>query len=828
MILNESGEGIDLGSHILIHEYLGDCYRGINDYLQALGHYTKALAIVKKEKTKNLLKEEINFHCEIGECYRFLFKEKESIRHLNIAFDLTASLPEREKQIRMTQIHENMGLAYNYFDNYQKAIYHFKSSISLAVQVYGKHSKRAAMNTDLLGNSYYYLKDYPQAIRYFEEAASILKKDYSSNQFLISGIHSKIGACYTNLEQYEKATHFHDLSIKELDFDPGRDYPFEILRFDRSHLLITLYFKAKNHQKAYEAGWGIDQLYEASRWFDWCIELIGYINSTFEESGSKQYLLARFYYIFEAAINSRYHLYQETDSLRHLGQAFGLAERSKALLLKEAMQLAGAAIELDIPESLLEEERRLKKAIIERENARYERRQRAGEAEEAVHELNSEIFDLREAYRRVMDSIQQRYPESYRLRYATEPLRPEQVQAELLAPEQGLVQYFVGEDNIFVFVISREKAAMHRLLKGEGFEDAVHAFRESIYSWSRFREDTLGRQYADLAYQLYQKLVEPVAPQLPERLIIIPDGLLEHLPFEALLLEPVGPGSLPYSSYPYLIRKYQLSYAHSARLLREMKAGRRQAPRPWVLAFAPSFQDAPGQDSSLAVRRRSLGKLTGNTTEVQAIKRLWRTRICKGQDATRERFLADAPHYGILHLATHAKANDEEGEYSYLAFTELPDTIQNELLYVKDLYSLRLNADMVVLSACESGVGELRRGEGVISLARGFAHAGARSLATTLWRVSDQESARLMGLFYEQLKEGRAKDEAMRNAKLQFLAQSGPELAHPFFWAAFTLTGDMAPLEAREGGGIFPAWVFALFIGLFVFLALRFAKRKTS
>lgn len=427
-----------------------------------------------------------------------------------------------------------------------------------------------------------------------------------------------------------------------------------------------------------------------------------------------------------------------------------------------------------------------------------------------------------------MDSIQQHYPESYRLRYATEPLRPEQVQAELLAPEQGLVQYFVGEDNIFVFVISREKAAMHRLPKGEGFEDAVHAFRESIYSWSQFREDTLGRQYADLAYQLYQKLVEPVAPQLPERLIIIPDGLLEHLPFVALLLEPVGPGSLPYSSYPYLIRKYQLSYAHSARLLREMKAGRRQAPRPWVLAFAPSFQNAPGQDSSLAVRRSSLGKLTGNTTEVQAIKRLWRTRICKGQDATRERFLADAPHYGILHLATHAKANDEEGEYSYLAFTELPDTIQNELLYAKDLYSLRLNADMVVLSACESGVGELRRGEGVISLARGFAHAGARSLATTLWRVSDQESARLMGLFYEQLKEGRAKDEAMRNAKLQFLAQSGPELAHPFFWAAFTLTGDMAPLEARGGGGIFPAWVFALFIGLFVFLALRFAKRKTS
>ncbi|MCB0617025.1 MAG: CHAT domain-containing protein, partial [Phaeodactylibacter sp.] len=192
----------------------------------------------------------------------------------------------------------------------------------------------------------------------------------------------------------------------------------------------------------------------------------------------------------------------------------------------------------------------------------------------------------------------------------------------------------------------------------------------------------------------------------------------------------------------------------------------------------------------------------------------------KGNDATRERFLADAPHYSIIHLATHAKANDEEGEYSYLAFTEIPDSLQNELLYAKDLYSLRLQAEMVVLSACESGVGELRRGEGVISLARGFSYAGAKSLVTTLWRVSDRESAVLMQLFYRQLKEGKPKDEALRVAKLQFIDQNNGARAHPFFWGAFILSGDMAPIAVDQP--TFTLLGFALLGVLFVFLSAHF------
>lgn len=796
----------------------------LNDYLFAIDYLNKALAICSNQGACSI-STQANIYADMGRCYMFLGKKNISEIHFEKAVSLFQKLPVSVRKREIITTLKKKGIMYNYFNEYEKAVQCFKYVIKLCSEVYGDNNKETANCIDLLGNAYYYLKDYPKAIIEFKRAVEIFNTIHAQKTASAADKYSKIAACYTNMKKFGIADTYMDKCFNVLEFNQGLNHPFEEYKSSHTHLLITLYFKAKNHQKAYEAGWGMDRLYKAAHWFDLCIELIEYIYGTFEESGSKQYLLDRFYYIFEAAINCNYDLHEETDSLQYLAQAFGYAERSKALLLKEAMQMADASFEAGIPESLLAEERRLKKAIIGKENRRYELAQQQ-EGQPAVHELNSEIFNLKREYHQVMDSIQQQYPRGHQFRYASAPLAPGQIQAELLAPGQALLQYFLGEEYLFLFVISREKAYLARLKAEEGLAESVHRFRESIYGWSQSREDSLAREYAGYGYQLYQSLVQPVADMLPEQLIIIPDGILEYVPFEALLKESVSPEAQPYGSYPYLIRDYQVSYAHSARLLQEMKAAAHRAPRQWILAFAPSFQDQPEQENSLASRRRNLGRLTGNVKEVQSLKSLLRTRIYKGTDATRERFLADAPYYSIIHLATHAKANDEEGEYSYLAFTEVPDTIQNELLYAKDLYSLRLQADMVVLSACESGVGELRRGEGVISLARGFSYAGAKSLVTTLWRVSDRESAALMKYFYQHLKDGQPKDEALRAAKMAFISQPGGGRAHPFFWAAFTLIGDMAPVDVS--GQIFPGWVFVLLISLFVFLLSHFAKKRPS
>ncbi len=163
-----------------------------------------------------------------------------------------------------------------------------------------------------------------------------------------------------------------------------------------------------------------------------------------------------------------------------------------------------------------------------------------------------------------------------------------------------------------------------------------------------------------------------------------------------------------------------------------------------------------------------------------------------GARATEDQFVKEAGQYRVLHLATHGKANDREGDYSFLAFTEQKDSLENELLYVRDIYNLALNAELVTLSACETGIGKLQKGEGIISLARAFAYAGAGSIVTSLWSVNDEQTKDLMLLFYRELQRGKPKNEALQSAKRQLAAQPG---SHPFYWAGFVAIGDMRPLK---------------------------------
>lgn len=161
--------------------------------------------------------------------------------------------------------------------------------------------------------------------------------------------------------------------------------------------------------------------------------------------------------------------------------------------------------------------------------------------------------------------------------------------------------------------------------------------------------------------------------------------------------------------------------------------------------------------------------------------------------------------------------NDKNSDLSYIAFTQHGDsTNQEELLYLRELYDLEIPADMVVLSACETGIGELQNGEGVISLARGFTYAGAKSIITSLWNVNDQKTADLMVDFYRNLKEGQQKDNALANAKRSYLQQTSGNLAHPFYWAGFIPIGNMDSIELT------PTWFEnkPMLIGLFSLLVL--------
>ncbi|RMG88630.1 MAG: CHAT domain-containing protein, partial [Bacteroidetes bacterium] len=439
-----------------------------------------------------------------------------------------------------------------------------------------------------------------------------------------------------------------------------------------------------------------------------------------------------------------------------------------------------------------------------------------------------QIFDLKMEINALNKQIENENPDYYRLKYNTRVITVEEVQ-NILTPDQALLEYFVGDSSIFAFFITPNGFTIKEIQKDFPLEGWVTNLRKGLYDYwltpSNLRTnalyDELNALYVENAFALYQKLIAPLG-ELPEKLVIVPDGVLGYVPFEVFLTE-IPTDASAFKTHKYLGKEHQISYNFSATLWHEMRE--KAATGNGVLAFAPSFET----DSKLfaevrSFRRNNLGALTHNVSEVEQINALVGGEMFLGTDATAENFSNFAPGYAILHLATHAKLDDRNSDYAFLAFAGISDSTDTGKIFIRDLYNMRLPAEMVVLSACETGIGELQRGEGIISLARGFTYAGAKSIVTSLWEVNDKAASEIMVDFYKNLKAGQTKDAALQNAKMTYLdRQIEHRNAHPFFWATFVGMGDMSAVRF----GAFP-WIYVLWSVLgvaLVFLFFRWFKK---
>ena len=279
-------------------------------------------------------------------------------------------------------------------------------------------------------------------------------------------------------------------------------------------------------------------------------------------------------------------------------------------------------------------------------------------------------------------------------------------------------------------------------------------------------------------------------------LIIIPDGKLASIPFEALLSSEVPDRERNSSNFPYLIKQYAISYSNSATLLLNSFQKNNNPDYRSVLAFAPSFQtDHKELLAELKERGEEFVSLSGAKDEVTLITNFTGGELYLDAQASEANFKRLTPDYQVLHIATHGIINDKDPMMSRLAFSTENDSIEDGSLYVYELYSLKLNADMAVLSACNTGYGKLQEGEGVMSLARAFLYAGVPSIVMSQWSVNDKSSAELMVSFYEQLKSGLSKAKAMQKAKLDYLHNADNLTAHPYYWAGFVIIGNQGPVD---------------------------------
>jgi len=215
-----------------------------------------------------------------------------------------------------------------------------------------------------------------------------------------------------------------------------------------------------------------------------------------------------------------------------------------------------------------------------------------------------------------------------------------------------------------------------------------------------------------------------------------------------------------------------------------------------VLALAPFFEGKPAGTLQIPVgdvaalsRSNVFKSLPNSGAEARSIAQITHGEALVGAEATKSNFLKKCPDYNILHLATHSAANDVLGEYSFVALQAENDPQNIDLLYARDVYTLRLSAGLVVLSACESALGEYRKDEGIVGLARAFTCAGARNVLASLWAVNDATTKNLMVLFYREIEKGQPYNRALANAKRTFIKENR-QYAHPYYWAGFVLSGE--------------------------------------
>jgi CHAT domain-containing protein len=353
----------------------------------------------------------------------------------------------------------------------------------------------------------------------------------------------------------------------------------------------------------------------------------------------------------------------------------------------------------------------------------------------------------------------------------------------------------------------------YELLYSQNFSSGVHE------NYKRFVN--LGRKF-------YTILIEPCLQYTDRKnFTIVPDGAITYIPFEGLITENTDTEYINYLTLPYMIKKYSVGYSHSSTLMFSERL-KTKSPESEVLAFAPKYKeiefDYAGSESMRQTidERDFLLPLLGIIKEVQSIKETVPSRVFINERATEANFKKYASDYNVLHLAMHTMMRDDNPLFSMLAFTnvETADTTEDNRLYAYEIYNMKLNAQMAVLSSCNSGFGKMEKGEGMMSLARGFMYAGCPSIVMTLWQVADKSSSEMMTSFYKYLKKGKSKQEAMRLSKLDYLETADDLTSNPYFWSAFVVLGDGSPIY-RKTGIAYWMIVITVFLGMVIFIQYR-------
>lgn len=716
-------------------------------YFEAINYFEKALAIFNEH---HIDKELYNTYINIARTYELIEtpeSQSSEFEYMNKALKLSESKSLRN--LNLTPLFNKLANYYSteeVFD-FNKAAYYFRKSLIIASQkndsiglskMYRNLGNLHAVNEKETG-----LESY-DSIKYYLDKSSQFQSQKNSgtsvNTYRIYYNHAILHKDYIAAFDYNhKALEACINSNTSLQSLPPLQ---ELLAAESNHDIISiliergdLFLENDNDQK---------DATEAMKSFVVADSILDHLNFTTREEKSKLFWRSHASDIYTGLVRAA-HENTNTKKVLHY------IEKNKAFLLKQNIKENIA--KLSSPPHLRELEKNLKKTIYQVEkNSTLKNQTR-----------DSKLFDAKLALKKFQDSLKSIYPERDLKQSDIKVLSLSEIQ-DSMDTNTALLSYLwnANADTEYQFglVITKNRAKSFKIESTPANYDLINTFKDQISSPFSSRSDQeQNKKSADSVRDLLipEKIYNSIRAY--QRLIIIPDGELQNIPFEAL------------SSYTdgkkFLIEDHIISYSYSMSFS-EMNSLINRDTKQNFVALAPVTFNYDG-----------LSVLQNSAKEVKDINDILDGHLYTNAQANKENFITKTNEARIIHLATHADGSSPP----WIAFS-------TSKLYSKELYTYRNNAELVVLSGCETSLGKIAQGEGVMSLARGFFNSGANSVLSTLWNINDESSSQIMTSFYAHLKNGETKASSLHKAKLDYLKNTSLSQASPYYWSSFVLIGD--------------------------------------
>jgi len=770
---------------------IGVYYKMINSYSEALRCYEEALSLARE--MRNEVEESITL-TNIGLIYKDIGDYDKAAENLRKAL----AMDEKQGNKRYISMDlNNLGITYRLKaittsdpEDFQNALDYYTRSLELARNAQNVSTEIRVLNN--IGSLYSYMGNYPLALENFRDGYA--KAESAQDVESMGMILNNMGIVHYEQGNYNLSTEYYTRAI-----DLALNIKGDKILWEAYLEIANAYREQGRHEEALENYKNSIKIIEDIR----SQIILEELKSSFLSSDKR---LEAYHNLIDLLVKLN-GTHPESGYLR---QAFDYLERAKARSFLDSLELSKIEVTDKANFILLNQEKQLLKDISDI----YNRILASGLTEENRERIMADLKDKEDELENLKRKIRLESPAYADLKYP-EIISLSTAQKKLCGDKTAIFAYTVGKQSSHAFVIRKKDIRTFALPGQQELRNIVSAYIRTITDRDN-RDFHLGRK-------LYDLLVRPGLANDIKRIVFIPDDILNIFPFETLRT-----GEEPND---WLVKDVEIAYAPSLTSLQKIKQRRHRRPAKDILSFGDPKYGAHESEGNGGDRFNDLRRLTHSGAEVERISALFKPsdtetfiREAATEEAVKRLPLSD---FRILHFAAHSIIDDTIPARSAIVLTLDDDPAEDGLLQMREIYDLDLEADLVTLSACQTGLGKFVKGEGIVGLNRAFFYAGASSVLMSLWSVNDQATSQLMERFYHYIHKHKPIAAALRATKLEMIASE--EASHPFYWAGFVVSGDSGRVVYRRG---LVMWVVILLVvvlvvgGIAVFLRIKLHKTK--